>query len=47
MLKRSIWNKLLSWKNSPHHPLILAGLRQTGKTYIVREFGKENYENVV
>lgn len=47
MLKRSIWNNLVSWKARRHHPLVLAGLRQTGKTFIVREFAKENYENVV
>lgn len=47
MLKRSIWDKLVSWKIRPHHPLILSGLRQIGKTYIVREFGKDNYESVV
>lgn len=47
MLKRSIWEKLTEWKSRKHHPMVLTGLRQTGKTYIVREFGKENYENVV
>lgn len=47
MLKRSIWDKMMRWKARKHHPLVLAGLRQTGKTFSVREFGKENYENVV
>ena len=48
MLKRSITNKLIEWKNSSgHHPLVLRGLRQTGKTYIVKKFGTEHYKNVI
>ena len=48
MLKRSISDKLTEWKhNSNHHPLILRGLRQTGKTYIARKFGEEHYKNVI
>ena len=39
--------KLIEWKNSPSRkPLILKGARQVGKTYILKEFGKEYYENV-
>lgn len=48
MLKRVIWDELIQWKERRHHhPLIIRGLRQTGKTYIVKTFGEENYENVV
>lgn len=47
MLKRTIVNELVSWKNRKHHPLVIKGLRQVGKTYIVKEFGQENYEYVV
>ena len=47
MLTRSIWNDLLAWKNRPHHPLVIGGLRQVGKTFIVREFARQLYENVV
>ena len=47
MLKREIISELISWKNRPHHPLVVRGLRQTGKTYIVKQFGKENYESVI
>lgn len=47
MLKRTIEKNLLEWKNRPHHPLIIAGMRQTGKTYSVRKFGNEQYKNVV
>lgn len=46
-MKRDIYVKLLEWKASPRRkPLILKGARQTGKTYIVREFGKQEYENL-
>jgi len=46
-MKRDIYNKLLEWKNSPRRkPLLLKGARQTGKTYILKEFGKNEYENV-
>ncbi len=46
-MKRFITEKLLNWKNSKDRkPLILKGARQVGKTYILMEFGKNNYENV-
>ncbi|MBR0474919.1 MAG: ATP-binding protein [Erysipelotrichaceae bacterium] len=48
MLARDIMKQLVDWKlRNNHHPLILSGLRQVGKTYIVRQFGHENYRNVV
>lgn len=47
MLKREIWNNLLTWKERSHHPLIIRGLRQIGKTFIVKKFGETYYENVV
>ncbi len=48
MLKRKIYESLLSWKNSKRREcLLLKGARQVGKTYIVREFGKKEYENFV
>ncbi len=48
-MKRKIYNDLLNWKNLKNNkmPLILYGARQVGKTYIVTEFGKENYKNMV
>lgn len=37
--------KLEKWKNSGHRkPLILRGARQVGKTWLMREFGKNNYK---
>lgn len=47
-MKRKITEQLAAWKNSTKRkPLILNGARQVGKTYILREFGKENYDNTV
>lgn len=44
---RYIKEKLIEWKNSEYRkPLILKGARQVGKTYILKEFGKENYEGI-
>ena len=47
MLKRDIWEKLVDWKARKHHPLVIKGLRQIGKTYIVKKFGEEYYDNCV
>ena len=45
-MERFILKKLLDWKNSPYRkPLILKGVRQVGKTWILKEFGKRYYEN--
>ena len=45
-MERFILKKLLSWKNSPYRkPLILKGVRQVGKTWILKEFGRRCYEN--
>ena len=47
MLKRDIWDELIAWKQRPHHPLVVRGLRQTGKTFIVKQFGKAFYDNAI
>ena len=47
MLERSIMQSLADWKSRAHHPLVLSGLRQTGKTFIVKAFGAQHYEHVV
>ena len=45
-MKRKITDYLIKWKNSSNKtPLVIKGLRQIGKTYIVKQFAKENYEN--
>lgn len=45
-MDRSMMSKLLAWKRSPYRkPLILKGVRQVGKTWILKEFGRIHYEN--
>lgn len=45
-MERLILKDLIAWKNSPYRkPLILKGVRQVGKTWILKEFGKRCYEN--
>lgn len=45
-MERSILTNLLKWKTSKHRkPLILKGVRQVGKTWLLKEFGKRYYEN--
>lgn len=44
-MKRVIYNQLLNWKNkSQRKPLILNGARQVGKTYILKQFGQNEYK---
>ena len=46
-MERFIIDDLRKWKLSPRRkPLILNGARQVGKTWILREFGKLEYDNV-
>lgn len=47
-MKRILYNRLLEWKNDPERkPLILEGARQVGKTWLLKEFGKKEYRNMV
>ncbi|MBQ4339636.1 MAG: AAA family ATPase, partial [Firmicutes bacterium] len=40
--------KLYKWKeNKRRKPLIIEGARQVGKTWLMKEFGKQAYENTV
>jgi len=46
-MERFILNDLIKWKNSKYRkPLILKGVRQVGKTWILKEFGDRYYENI-
>ena len=48
MLKRKIEAVLAEWRNSKaKKPLVIKGIRQCGKTYIVQKFAEENYESVI
>ena len=45
MLERKYYYKLLEWKISHKNEcLLIKGARQIGKTFIVRQFGKNEYE---
>lgn len=47
-MKRKIYDNLLFWKNNKiNTPYMLIGARQTGKTYILTEFCKNEFENFV
>lgn len=46
-MERLILKKLVAWKESKHRkPLILKGVRQVGKTWLLREFGRQHYRNI-
>ncbi|MBE5847769.1 MAG: ATP-binding protein [Lachnospiraceae bacterium] len=49
MFKRKITDDIFRWKNSTgkKKALVIKGMRQIGKTFIVRAFADDNYENVV
>lgn len=48
MLKRKMYDKLLEWKNMKKKEcLLLKGARQVGKTYLVRQFGKNEYDSFI
>ncbi len=47
-MHRDIMQDLIKWKENPRRkPLLLSGVRQCGKTYIVKEFAKEYFESFV
>lgn len=46
-MQRALYADLLQWKNATaRKPLILQGARQVGKTWLMREFGKNEFEQV-
>lgn len=46
-MERLIMYKLHDWKNSKYRkPLILNGVRQVGKTWLLKEFAKRHYKNI-
>ena len=47
-MKRKLMDELAAWKRKADRmPLVLNGARQVGKTYLLKEFGRECYGNVV
>jgi len=48
MLRRKVSDELNNWKNTKDKKcLLVQGARQVGKTYIIEEFAKANYEEIV
>jgi len=46
-MKRIAYSGLLEWKNKKiRKPLLIKGARQVGKTWLMKEFGKNEYESV-
>lgn len=46
-MERNAYQSLLKWKNrSKRKPLIVTGVRQCGKTYLIKEFGKTEFTDV-
>ena len=48
-MKRKIYDKLLDWKNNRQGEvaLLIEGARRIGKSYIVEEFAKNEYESYI
>ena len=46
-MKRLAYNELLEWKSkADRKPLIMNGARQVGKTWLLKEFGANEYSNI-
>lgn len=47
-MKRAFTLELQKWQNSPvRKPLVLMGARQVGKTFLLKKFAIDNYENSI
>ena len=47
-MERLLMQELVKWKGKQNRkPLIIKGARQVGKTWLMKEFGKRCFENVV
>ena len=47
-MKRNAMQDLVQWKNDEERkPMVLKGARQVGKTWIMKEFGRQYYESNV
>jgi len=46
-MQRELIGKLVEWKDDPYKkPLVLRGIAQCGKTYLLKEFGTKYYKDV-
>ena len=48
MLRRKMYDTLLAWKKEHGREcLLVKGARQVGKSYLIREFGKAEYDSLI
>lgn len=46
-IRRTVISKLLAWKSSSERkPLVIQGARQTGKTWLLKKFGRDHFDDV-
>lgn len=46
-MERTVLERFVSWKNKKKRkPLLVTGVRQCGKTYLIKEFGENEFEDV-
>jgi uncharacterized protein len=46
-MQRTLEAELIEWKSREEHlPILLRGARQVGKSYLIEEFGRKNFDNV-
>ena len=46
-MKRKMMDQLMAWKDKPgRKPLLMTGVRQCGKTYLLKQFGLECFEDL-
>ena len=47
-MQRDLYQQLLHWKDNPSRkPLVLQGARQVGKTYLIKAFGQNEFEQMI
>lgn len=46
-MKRKIYEALIDWKSNPNQSLMIKGARQVGKTYVIKEFGRNEFNHVL
>ena len=45
-MKRMAMKQLMAWKDTPDRkPLLMTGVRQCGKTYLLKQFGEDAFED--
>ncbi|MCF0115344.1 MAG: ATP-binding protein, partial [Erysipelotrichaceae bacterium] len=46
-MERKVYQKFVKWKNKANRkPLLVSGVRQCGKTYLIKEFGSKEFADV-